>query len=198
MMSVARGAASLLADGYAIPLAYGDGEGLAPPQFRTWFGGNLEIGGWRIPVSIFYFVAIALIASFVLNRTRFGRHIYAVGGNETASHLSGIKTDRVKIAVYAITGALVGIAAMLHAALVSQGSHIDGQGYELNAIAAVVIGGTNLMGGIGTIGGTFIGAIILSVLDNILGLKNVSSEYQQILKGLIIVLAVVLQRKRAS
>lgn len=198
MMSIARGAASLLSDGYAIPLAYGEGEGLAPPEFRKWFGGNLTIGDVNIPVQIFYFVGVALIASFVLNRTRFGRHIYAVGGNETASRLSGINTDRVKIAVYAITGVLVGVAASLHAALVSQGSHIDGAGYELNAIAAVVIGGTNLMGGIGTIGGTFIGALILSVLDNILGLRNVQSEYQAILKGLIIVLAVVLQRKRTS
>lgn len=198
MMSIARGAASLLADGYAIPLAYGDEEGLAPPAFRRWFGGDVVIGGLSIPVQVFYLIGVALIASFILNRTRFGRHVYAVGGNETASRLSGVNTDRVKIAVYVITGVLVALAASLHAALVSQGSHIDGQGYELNAIAAVVIGGTNLMGGVGTIGGTFIGALILSVLDNILGLRNVQSEYQAILKGLIIVVAVVLQRKRNS
>lgn len=198
MMSIARGAASLLADGYAIPLAYGDEEGLAPPAFRRWFGGDVVIGELSIPVQVFYLIGVALIASFILNRTRFGRHVYAVGGNETASRLSGVNTDRVKIAVYVITGVLVALAASLHAALVSQGSHIDGQGYELNAIAAVVIGGTNLMGGVGTIGGTFIGALILSVLDNILGLRNVQSEYQAILKGLIIVVAVVLQRKRNS
>lgn len=198
MMSIARGAASLLADGYAIPLAYGDDEGLAPPAFKSLFGGDVVIGGLEIPVQVFYFVGVALIASFVLNRTRFGRHIYAVGGNETASRLSGVNTDRVKIAVYGIIGLLVALAACLHAALVSQGSHIDGQGYELNAIAAVVIGGTSLMGGVGTIGGTFIGALILSVLDNILGLRNVQSEYQAILKGLIIVIAVVLQRRRSA
>lgn len=198
MMSIARGIASLLADGYAIPMAYGDEEGLAPPLFRRLFGGNVELFGFNIPVQVFYFVAVAIIASFVLNRTRFGRHIYAVGGNETAARLSGVNTDRIKIAVYVITGCLVALAGSLHTALVSQGSHIDGEGYELNAIAAVVIGGTNLLGGIGTIGGTFIGAIILSVLDNILGLRNVQSEYQAILKGLIIVFAVVLQRKRVS
>lgn len=196
MMSIARGVASLIADGYAIPLAYGTDEGLAPPAFRRWFGSNVEIGGLNVPITVFYFVGVALIASFILNRTKFGRHVYAVGGNETAARLSGVNTDRIKIAVYVITGFLVALAACLHAALVSQGSHIDGQGYELNAIAAVVIGGTSLMGGVGAVGGTFIGALILSVLDNILGLKNVQSEYQAILKGLIIVVAVVLQRKR--
>lgn len=195
-MSIARGVASLWADGYAVPLAYGDGETLAPPLYRTLFAGSVEVGELSIPVQVFYFLGIALFASFVLRRTRFGRHIYAVGGNDTAARFSGINVDRVRIAVFAITGFLVGIAALLHSALVSQGSHIDGQGYELNAIAAVVIGGTNLMGGVGTIGGTVIGALILQVLDNILGLRNVQSEYQAILKGVIIVVAVVLQRQR--
>jgi ribose transport system permease protein len=195
-MSVARGIASLWADGYAIPLSYGEGENLAPPLYRTLFAGSVDIGGLSVPVQVFYFTGIAIIASFVLRQTRFGRHIYAVGGNDTAARLSGINVNRVRIAVFAITGFLVGIAALLHSALVSQGSHIDGQGYELNAIAAVVIGGTNLMGGVGTIGGTVIGALILQILDNILGLRNVQSEYQAILKGVIIVLAVVLQRQR--
>jgi ribose transport system permease protein len=195
-MSVARGIASLWADGYAIPISYGDGENLAPPLYRTLFAGSIEIFELSVPVQVFYFLGIAVIASFVLRQTRFGRHIYAVGGNDTAARLSGINVNRVRIAVFAITGFLVGIAALLHSALVSQGSHIDGQGYELNAIAAVVIGGTNLMGGVGTIGGTVIGALILQILDNILGLRNVQSEYQAILKGVIIVLAVVLQRQR--
>ncbi len=196
MFSIARGLASLWADGYAIPIAYGDGPGMAPPLFRDLFAGHIPILGLDVPVQVFYFLGIAFIASLVLNRTRFGRHIYAVGGNETAARLSGINVDRVKIAVFAITGFLVGIAALLHAALVSQGSHIDGQGYELNAIAAVVIGGTSLMGGVGTIAGTVIGALVLQILDNILGLKNVQSEYQAILKGVIIVLAVLLQKQR--
>ncbi len=196
IMSVARGAASLWADGYAIPISYGNGEDLAPPIYRTIFAGSVDIGAFQIPVQVFYFLGVALIASLVLSRTRFGRHIYAVGGNDTAARLSGINVDRVRIAVFAITGFLVGVAALLHSALVSQGSHIDGNGYELNAIAAVVIGGTSLMGGVGTIGGTVIGALILQVLDNILGLRNVQSEYQAILKGAIIVIAVVLQRQR--
>lgn len=198
MLSIARGSASLLANGYAIPISYGDGEGLAPPLFHKMFAGNVQIGTVAVPVQVFYLLGLALVASFILNRTRFGRYIYAVGGNETAARLSGINTDRIRIAVFAITGFLVSIAASLHAGLVSQGSHIDGNAYELNAIAAVVIGGTSLAGGVGTIGGTIIGALILSVLDNILGLRNVQSEYQAILKGLIIVLAVIMQRKRSS
>lgn len=196
VMSAARGVASLWADGYAIPIAYGDGPDQAPPIYRNLFAGSVEIASFKIPVQVFYFLGIAIVASIILGRTRFGRYIYAVGGNDIAARLSGINVDRVRIAVFAITGFLVGVAALLHSALVSQGSHIDGNGYELNAIAAVVIGGTNLMGGVGTIGGTVIGAIILQVLDNILGLRNVQSEYQAILKGVIIVIAVILQRQR--
>jgi ribose transport system permease protein len=196
MMSVARGVASLWTDGYAIPIAFGDGEGLAPPRYRQIFGGQVEVAGLSVPVQVFYFIGVWVLAWFLLSRTRFGRHVYAVGGNETAARLSGINTSQVRIAVFAITGLLVGLAALLHTALVNQGSHIDGGGYELNAIAAVVIGGTSLMGGVGTIVGTVIGALILQILDNILGLRNIQSEYQAILKGAIIVLAVVLQRRR--
>jgi ribose transport system permease protein len=196
MMSVARGVASLWADGYAIPIAYGDGPDMAPQKYRDLFAGRVDIAGLEVPAQIFYFIGVWILASIVLNRTRFGRHIYAVGGNETAARLSGIDVNRIKIAVFAITGLLVGLAALLHTGLVSQGSHIDGNGYELNAIAAVVIGGTSLFGGVGTVTGTVIGALILQILDNILGLKNVQSEYQAILKGVIIVVAVILQRQR--
>jgi ribose transport system permease protein len=198
MMSIARGVASLWDNGYAIPISFGEGEGLAPTSYRTYFAGQVDMLGLNVPVQVFYFLGVWIVAWFVLSKTRFGRHIYAVGGNETAARLSGVNTSTVRIAVFAITGFLVGIAALLHIALVNQGSHIDGQGYELNAIAAVVIGGTSLAGGVGTIAGTVIGALILQILDNILGLRNVQSEYQAILKGAIIVLAVVLQRQRRS
>lgn len=137
-----------------------------------------------------------MIAGLFLKRTAFGRHVYAVGGNETASRLSGVNVNRVKTIVFTVSGLLAGLAALLHAALVSQGSHIDGAGYELNAIAAVVIGGTSLAGGVGTIVGSMVGALILSILDNILGLRNIPSEYQMILKGVLIVVAVLLQRQR--
>jgi len=196
MLGVARGIASLWSGGYAIPLAFGEGVGLAPPRFKAIFGGQVNLIGLEIPAPVFYFLGVGLIASFLLRRTGFGRHVYAVGGNETAARLSGVTVDRVKVIVFAISGLLAGLAALLHAALVNQGSHIDGNGYELNAIAAVVIGGTSLAGGVGTIVGSMIGALTLSILDNILGLRNVQSEYQAILKGVIIVLAVLIQRQR--
>ena len=196
MMSTARGVASLWAGGYAIPLAFGTESGDASPLFKSLFAGQWTVFGLGIPAQLFYFVGAGAVATFVLNRTGFGRHVYAVGGNAAAARLSGVAVTRVQITVFAVSGFLAGLAALLHAALVEQGSHIDGSGYELNAIAAVVIGGTSLSGGVGTVVGTMIGALILSILDNILGLRNVQSEYQAILKGVIIVLAVIVQRKR--
>jgi ribose transport system permease protein len=194
MMSAARGVASLWAGGNAVPLAYGPRN--APPLFKAAFAGELSLGGFGVPVQILYFLAVGALVSVLLQRTAFGRHVYAVGSSESAARLSGVPVDRVKVTVFAISGALAGLAALLHAALVNQGSHIDGQGYELNAIAAVVIGGTSLAGGAGTVLGSMVGALILSILDNILGLRNIPSEYQLILKGVIIVFAVVLQRRR--
>ncbi len=195
MMSAARGAASLWSNGQAIPLTYGMGTGLAPPVFKSLFAGELNVLGLAVPTPLFYFAGAGLLASLLLRRTGFGRHVYAVGSNETAARLSGVSVSRVRVIVFAISGFLAGLAALLHAAMVNQGSHIDGSGYELNAIAAVVIGGTSLSGGVGTVLGSMIGALILSILDNILGLRNIQSEYQLILKGLIIVLAVVAQRQ---
>lgn len=194
MMSVARGAASLWSGGYAVPLAFGPDA--APPVYKSLFGGQVLVGGLGIPAPLFYFVAVGAITAFVLLKTGFGRYVYAVGGNETAARLAGVAVDSVKVKVFAVSGFLATLAALLHTALVNQGSHIDGSGYELNAIAAVVIGGTSLSGGVGSVWGTMTGALILSILDNILGLRNISSEYQLILKGIIIVLAVVLQRYR--
>ncbi|MDQ3692292.1 MAG: ABC transporter permease [Chloroflexota bacterium] len=196
MLGIARGVASLWSGGYAIPLAFGDGPGLAPQPFKDLFAGQVDLLGLAIPTPVFYFLGTGLIVSFILRRTGFGRHVYAVGGNETAARLSGVNVNRVKIIVFAASGLLAGLAALLHAALVNQGSHIDGNGYELNAIAAVVIGGTSLAGGVGTVVGSMIGALTLSILDNILGLRNVQSEYQAILKGVIIILAVIIQRQR--
>jgi ribose transport system permease protein len=196
MMSAARGVASLWAGGYAIPLAFGTAAGQAPPSFKALFAGELNLLGLSLPVQILYFLGVGALAAWLLRSTAFGRHVYAVGSNEAASRLSGVAVHRVQVIVFAASGLLAGLAALLHAALVNQGSHIDGSGYELNAIAAVVIGGTSLAGGTGTVLGSMVGALILSILDNILGLRNIPSEYQMILKGLIIVFAVVLQRTR--
>ncbi len=196
MLSAARGAASLWSGGYAIPLAFGMGKDDAPPGFRSLFAGQISLLGLDIPVPLFYFVSVGAAVAFLLKRTGFGRHVYAVGGNETAARLSGVPVSRVKVIVFAFSGMLAALAALLHIALVNQGSHIDGAGYELNAIAAAVIGGTSLAGGVGTVLGTMIGALILAILDNILGLRNIQSEYQLILKGIIIVLAVAMQRRQ--
>jgi ribose transport system permease protein len=196
MLSVARGIASLWSGGYAIPLAFGAAAGQAPPSFKSIFAGELHLGTLDVPVQILYFIGVGALISWILQRTMFGRHVYAVGSNEVATRLCGVSVNRIKVIVFALAGLFSGLAALLHAALVNQGSHIDGSGYELNAIAAVVIGGTSLTGGSGTVVGSMIGALILSILDNILGLRNIQSEYQMILKGIIIVFAVVLQRRR--
>jgi ribose transport system permease protein len=196
--SASRGVASLWSWGYAIPLAFGMGAGVAPQSFKSLFAGSVNLVGLDIPVQVFYFLGVGLLVSLILKRTGFGRHIYAVGGNETAARLSGVAVHRTKILVFAISGFLAGLAALLHASLVNQGSHIDGQNYELNAIAAVVIGGTSMAGGAGTIFGTIIGAVVLSILDNILGLRNIQSEYQLILKGVLIVLAVIAQKRQSD
>ena len=194
MLSIARGIAKLWAGGFAIPLSFGSESDQAPQAFKSMFAGEVGILGLKVPAQIFYLAGTGLIAYIVLRRTAFGRHVYAVGGNERAAQLAGVKVNRVKIAVFTIAGFLSALAALLHISLVNQGSPIDGNTYELNAIAAVVIGGTSLMGGRGFIGGTIVGAIILSIVDNILGLLNIESEYQAILKGIIIVIAVVMQR----
>jgi len=196
MLSAARGAASLWSGNNAIPLAFGTDPGEASPLLKALFAGHFTVFGLEIPTQLFYFVGAGALATFLLNRTGFGRHVYAVGGNAAAARLSGVAVTRVQVTVFVVSGFLAGLAALLHATAFEQGSPIDGSGYELNAIAAVVIGGTSLSGGVGTVVGSMIGALILGILDNILGLRNIQSEYQAILKGIIIVLAVVLQRKR--
>ncbi len=198
MLSVLRGVASLWAGGYAIPIAYGSGKGLAPPFIKTLFNGEPTLLSQAVPMPLFYFLGIGLIGSLILRRSVLGRNIYATGGNDAAARLSGVLTKRIRIIVFTMSGFLAALSALIHATLLNQGSHIDGSGYELNAIAAVVIGGTSLAGGEGTILGTVAGAALLSILDNILGLKNIASEYQAILKGVIIILAVVLQRNRSG
>lgn len=186
-MSMARGIARIWSNGAGIPLSYG--EGLAPIQFEYL---QIRIGG-LIPVPAIIFVAVAIIFSIVLKRTRLGRQIYAIGGNERAAFLAGISVHRIKILVFMICATLSALSGMIHAAQVSQGGPNDGIGYELNAVAAVCIGGTSLAGGKGTIAGTVIGAVILGLLDNIMGLNGVNSNLQLIVKGLILILAVFLQ-----
>lgn len=192
-MSVARGIARYWSGGIGIPISYGDDPGLAPTAYSY-----LADRIWGIPVPAICFVVISIIFWAILKLTRFGRYVYAIGGNETASHLSGIRVNRIKVIVFGICGLLSAVAGLIHAAQLSQGSPNDGTGYELNAIAAVAIGGTSLAGGVGSVLGTVVGALILGVLDNMLGLLNVNNNLQLVVKGLIIIVAVFLQKRKKA
>jgi len=191
-MNMARGIARIWSNGAGIPLSYG--EGLAPVQFEYL---QYRIGG-LIPVPAIIFIVVAIIFSIVLKRTTFGRQLYATGGNEKAAHLSGIRINRIKTLVFMFCGLLSALSGMIHAAQVSQGGPNDGIGYELNAVAAVCIGGTSLAGGKGTVSGTVIGAIILGLVDNIMGLNGINSNIQLIVKGFILILAVFMQADKQA
>ncbi|EOD53341.1 ABC transporter permease subunit, partial [Aeromonas molluscorum] len=148
-----------------------------------------------LPVPIWLMAIVFLFAWYMLNHTRLGRYIYALGGNESATRLSGINVDRVKLAVYALCGALSALAGLIVTSRLSSAQPTAGMGYELDAIAAVVLGGTSLMGGKGRIMGTLIGALIIGFLNNALNLLDVSSYYQMIAKASVILLAVMIDNK---
>lgn len=151
-----------------------------------------------IPVPVVLMIISYGVLYFILKKTTFGRRVYAIGGNEEASRLSGIKVDRVKVAIYSITGMLSVLAGIILTSRLNSAQPTAGASYELDAIAAVVLGGTSLSGGRGWIFGTFVGALIIGVLNNGLNLLDVSSFYQQVVKGGVILLAVILDRKKAS
>ena len=180
MMSVARGAALLWTDGKPIS-GFSDG-------FRAISTGEIL----HIPIPVIIMIVIYIIAHFILTRTKLGRYTYAIGGNEEASILSGINTKYFKTIIYGICGMLSGFAAVLLTARLNSAQPIAGLVYELDAIAAVVIGGTSLMGGEGRIAGTLIGALIMQVLRNGLNLLGVSSFIQQIIIGSVIIIAVLI------
>jgi ribose transport system permease protein len=153
-----------------------------------------------IPNAVLILFVLAIIASLVLTRTALGRYTFALGSNEEAVRLSGVNVDRWKISVYGLGGAICGVAGLLIASRLNSAQPALGQGYELDAIAAVVIGGTSLSGGTGTILGTIIGAFIMSVLTNGLRILSVAQEWQTVVTGVIIILAVyadILRRKKA-
>ena len=149
------------------------------------------IGNTILPVLAVYFLFVLLLSGFILTKTVFGRRIYAIGGNESAAAVSGINIKRMRVVIYAISGTLAGFAGFLLASRTYQGSPTAGQSYELDAIAAVIIGGISMSGGSGKWYGTLIGALLLAVLANGLDILNVSSNYQMIIKGCIITLAVL-------
>ena len=148
-----------------------------------------------VPVPGLFFLAVVVLSAMLLRMTTFGRYVYAIGGNEQAARLSGVAVDRVKIAVYAMSGFLASLAGVLYTAQYRQGKPDAGVGMELDAIAAVVIGGTSLKGGKGSIAGTFVGVLIFGFLSNILQLNNIDSNTQLVLKGGIILAAVLVQER---
>jgi ribose/xylose/arabinose/galactoside ABC-type transport system permease subunit len=188
MMVMARGLALTLANGQPIGLKD------AAANF-AWLGRGAMLG---IPVPVWIFAVVAGIAIFVLRYTPFGRQIYAVGSNEEAAHLSGISVNLINFSVYVISGFLAALTALIFVSRLTVGEPTAGTGIELEAIAITVIGGTSLFGGEGGIFGTIIGAAILAVLANIMNLVGISPFTQQIVKGAIIVGAVLyeMQRKR--
>ncbi|HEY3319777.1 MAG TPA: ABC transporter permease [Planctomycetota bacterium] len=148
-----------------------------------------------VPVPIVILFAVAIVSYVFLTRTRYGRYIYAVGGNEAAAHASGLHVTGIKLLAYTLCGVLSGLAGIIQAARIQTGQPNAGVAYELDAIAAAVIGGTSLSGGVGSIGGTILGALLMGVINNGLDLENVSPYYQQIVKGAIIVGAVWIDRR---
>jgi ribose transport system permease protein len=177
MMSVARGAALLFTEGRPIS-GFSD-------AFRYLATGKLL----RIPMPVVIMLAVYLVAYFVLTKTKLGRYTYAIGGNEEATVLSGVNVKLYKTLIYGICGGLSGLAAILLTARLNSAQPIAGMMYELDAIAATVIGGTSLMGGEGNVFGTMIGALIIGVLRNGLNLLSISSFTQQIVIGLVIIVA---------
>ena len=180
-MSIVRGAALILSGGSPV---FGLQE-----QFECIAG--ISIAN-VIPILVLYFLLIAVFSGFILNKTVFGRHVYAIGGNSITAKVSGINVKSMLLRVYIICGVFSGIAGLLIASRTMQGSPTVGVGYEMDAIAAVVIGGVSMSGGSGKWYGTIIGALLLALISNGLDILGVSSNFQQIIKGIIIAVAVYL------
>ncbi len=186
MLTVARGLTMLWTQGFPIS---GLGKDFA-------FLGT----GWflGVPVPVWISALVVVLAILLSNKTKIGRYIYAIGGNENAARLSGININRVKVIVYTLGGVLAAVGGLMVTSRLDSAQPNAGTGYELDSIAAVVIGGTSLSGGKGSIGGTVLGAIIIGVLNNGLVLLNVSPFWQQVVKGLVILIAVVIDKANAK
>lgn len=186
-MTLLRGATLVFTDGKPI----GVSKAKYAESFR-WIGSGTILG---IPVPVILMIIIFAACYYILSHTKFGRHLYAVGGNEEASLLSGINTTKIKLMAYTLNGVFAAIAGIVITSRLSSAQPTAGTGYELDAIAAVVLGGTSLSGGQGTIIGTIIGALIIGILNNALNLMDVSSYYQMIAKAIVIIIAVLLDKK---
>ncbi|CAO3402810.1 ribose ABC transporter permease [Azospirillum palustre] len=188
-MTMLRGATLVFTDGRPITT----GTGAAADAFWS-VGGGYLLG---IPVPVVVAAAVFAVCGLVLTRTRFGRYTYAVGGNEVVARLSGIRVNLEKMTIYALSGLLAALAGVILTARLESAQPTAGAGYELDAIAAVVVGGTSLSGGKGTLFGTLVGALIIGVLNNALNLMDVSSYYQMIAKGAVILLAVLADSRKS-
>jgi ribose transport system permease protein len=155
--------------------------------------GNTMVLG--LPIPVIFMIIVFGIGFYILSQTRYGRYLYALGGNEDSARLSGINTNKIKTLVYVICGATAALSGIIVTSRIGSASPNAGVGFELDAIAAVVLGGTSLAGGEGSVVGTIIGALIIGVLNNGLNLMNVSPFYQAIVKGLVILLAVMVEKK---
>lgn len=186
-MTIFRGATMVFTDGKPISSGFEKNA-----DVLAYIGNGYLFG---IPFPIILMIIVFAIGFFILTQTTFGRYVYALGGNEDATKLSGVNTDRVKILVYTLSGLLAAVAGIIITARLSSAQPTAGSGYELDAIAAVVLGGTSLAGGVGSILGTVTGALIIGVLNNALNLMNVSSYYQLLAKGVVILIAVLIDRK---
>lgn len=183
MMSITRGMGLVLTEGRPI---FGTSESFNNISNGFFFG---------IPNLVYFLAFLMAVGVFLLRRTVFGKWVYAIGGNESAARLSGINTKRVKTLVYVGSGLLASLCGVLMASRITSGSPIIGSGYELNAIAAAVIGGVSMSGGAGNLLGTLVGALIIGIIQNGLDILGVSPFYQQVIQGLIIIVAVFLDIK---
>ena len=185
-MTVFRGLTMIYMDGKPIS-NLGD-------SFALKFIGKGNIFG--IPFPVILFICVFLLFSFMLNKTAFGRRIYATGSNAKAAHLAGINIHRTKMATYAISGCMAALSGLVLLSRLGSAQPTLGAGYELDAIASVALGGTSMAGGRGRIWGTFVGILIIAVLNNGLNILGVSSYYQNVVKGIVILIAVLSDRKR--
>ena len=189
MLYVARGLALLISDGATFPNLQGSPE-LGNTGFEL-LGSGTILG---LPTPIWLMIVVGALGAFVATRTPFGRQVYAIGGNERAAALAGVRVGRVKAIVYVISGVCAALAGLVIAAQLAAAHPATGETFELNAIAAVVLGGTSLSGGRGGVGGTLIGAFVIGVLSDGLILLGVSEFWQIVIKGLVIVVAVVIDQ----
>jgi ribose transport system permease protein len=196
MFSIARGLALLLNDKLPVSLLDLNGGQFGDPASFSllWFGtGRI----FAVPVSVYVFLFITIGGWVLLNRTRYGRYVVAVGGNREAARIAGVPVRKVIFSVYTLSGLLAGISAVLLCARLGSASPVSGNLYELDAIGAVVIGGTSLAGGRATIVGTFLGVLTFALIFSLMTQLNLSTEVQQVIKGSIVLGAVLLQRPEA-